>query len=165
MKAGVWVRVLGAALVLAALAACKSGPVRRVSEPAARIQQLTVKADGSWSVDLRLENFSSIPMQFDRVDLQLKLGQDRHRRRAGRRPQRQLQPQGRPRRHPERGQAAHLPGRAQQRVEPGARIAGRDALTPQGNREQAAAVAPDFPSRPAPPAPIPPSLFHFRTSP
>ncbi|MBN7138753.1 hypothetical protein A7A76_06465 [Lysobacter enzymogenes] len=76
MKAGVWVRVFAAALVLAALAACKSGPVRRVSEPAARIQQLTVKADGSWSVDLRLENFSSIPMQFDRIDLQLKLGDD-----------------------------------------------------------------------------------------
>lgn len=76
MKAGVWVRVVGAALLLASLVACKSGPVRRVSEPAARIQQLTVKADGSWSVDLRLENFSSIPMQFDRVDLQLKLGEE-----------------------------------------------------------------------------------------
>lgn len=76
MKAGVWVRVFGAALVLASLAACKSGPVRRVSEPAARIQQLTVKADGSWSVDVRLENFSSIPMQFDRIDLQLKLGEE-----------------------------------------------------------------------------------------
>ncbi|QWP79085.1 LEA type 2 family protein [Lysobacter sp. K5869] len=76
MKAGVWVRVFGAALVLASLAACKSGPVRRVSEPAARIQQLTVKADGSWSVDLRLENFSSIPMQFDRIDLQVKLGEE-----------------------------------------------------------------------------------------
>lgn len=76
MKAGVWVRVFGAALVLASLAACKSGPVRRVSEPAARIQQLTVKADGSWSVDLRIENFSSIPMQFDRLDLQLKLGEE-----------------------------------------------------------------------------------------
>lgn len=76
MKAGVWVRVFGLALVLASLAACKSGPVRRVSEPAARIQQLTVKADGSWSVDLRVENFSSIPMQFDRLDLQLKLGEE-----------------------------------------------------------------------------------------
>lgn len=76
MKAAVWVRVLGLALVFALLAACKSGPVRRVSEPAARIQQLTVRADGSWSVDVRIENFSSIPMQFDRFDLQLKLGDD-----------------------------------------------------------------------------------------
>ncbi|WP_394540621.1 LEA type 2 family protein [Lysobacter enzymogenes] len=76
MKAGVWVRVFGLALLLALLAGCKTGPVRRVSEPAARIQQLTVKADGSWSVDLRIENFSSIPMQFDRLDLQLKLGEE-----------------------------------------------------------------------------------------
>ncbi|MGO1069344.1 LEA type 2 family protein [Lysobacter sp. CA199] len=76
MKAGVWVRVFGLALVFALLAACKSGSVRRVSEPAARIQQLTVRADGSWSVDVRIENFSSIPMQFDRIDLQLKLGED-----------------------------------------------------------------------------------------
>ncbi|ROU07348.1 LEA type 2 family protein [Lysobacter enzymogenes] len=76
MKAAVWVRVFGLALLLALLAGCKTGPVRRVSEPAARIQQLTVKADGSWSVDLRIENFSSIPMQFDRLDLQLKLGEE-----------------------------------------------------------------------------------------
>src|SRR5690606_3602572 len=39
------------------LAACSSGPVRRVSEPSASIQQLTVRADGSWSVDLRLQNY------------------------------------------------------------------------------------------------------------
>lgn len=52
------------------LAACgSSGPVRRVSEPAAGIQQLSVQADGSWSVDLRLDNFSSIPMRFDAVEL------------------------------------------------------------------------------------------------
>ena len=49
--------------------ACSGGPVRRVSEPAASIQQLTVNADGSWSVDLRLQNYSSIPMRFDSADL------------------------------------------------------------------------------------------------
>lgn len=54
-------------------AACSSGPVRRVSEPAVRIQQLTVNADGSWSVDLRLENYSSMPMRFDRVELKLEV--------------------------------------------------------------------------------------------
>lgn len=53
------------------LAACSSGPVRRVSEPAASIQQLTVNADGSWAIDLRLQNFSSIPMRFDAIDLAL----------------------------------------------------------------------------------------------
>lgn len=55
--------------MVALLGACASGPVRRVSEPAARIQQLTVQANGSWSVELRLENFSSVPMRFDTIDL------------------------------------------------------------------------------------------------
>ena len=56
------------------LSACSSGPIRRVSEPTANIQQLTVRADGSWSVDLRIENFSSIPMRFDAVALALTIG-------------------------------------------------------------------------------------------
>lgn len=83
MKAGVWSRgiagrnlagTLGAAALAALLASCSSGPVRRVSEPSAQIQQLTVRADGRWSVDLRIENFSSIPMRFDSVDLALTFG-------------------------------------------------------------------------------------------
>lgn len=61
-------------LLPALLSACGSGPVRRVSEPAARIQQLTVQANGQWSVELRLENFSSVPMRFDTVDLALGVG-------------------------------------------------------------------------------------------
>lgn len=68
MKARQWAAL---AVCIAGLAGCASGPVRRVSEPGARIQQLTVRTDGSWSVDLRLENFSSIPMSFDSVDLAL----------------------------------------------------------------------------------------------
>src|SRR6478735_2737738 len=52
-----------AAAVLA-LAACGGGPVRRVSEPAAGIQQLTVRADGRWDVVVRVDNFSSVPMSF-----------------------------------------------------------------------------------------------------
>ena len=56
------------------LAACGGGPVRRVSEPAASIQQLAVRADGSWSVDLRLENFSTVAMRFDNVGLALMVG-------------------------------------------------------------------------------------------
>ena len=58
------------------LAACGSGPVRRVSEPAASIQQLTVRADGNWSVDLRLNNYSSVPMRFDAVALALVVGSE-----------------------------------------------------------------------------------------
>lgn len=53
------------------LMACASGPPRRVSEPAASIQQLTVRADGDWSVDLRLQNYSSLPMRFQSVSLAL----------------------------------------------------------------------------------------------
>ena len=56
------------------LAACgSSGPVRRVSDPAAGIQQLSVRADGSWSLELRLDNFSSIPMRFDAVELAISI--------------------------------------------------------------------------------------------
>jgi hypothetical protein len=56
-------------LSVAMLAACGGGPVRRVSEPAASLQQVTVQADGSWSVQLRLDNYSSVPMTFDAVSL------------------------------------------------------------------------------------------------
>jgi len=57
------------ALSCLVLAACSTGPARRVSEPAASIQQLTVQADGNWSVALRIDNFSSVPMRFDAVEL------------------------------------------------------------------------------------------------
>ena len=51
------------------LAACSSGPVRRVSPPAASVQQLTVNLDGSWTVLVRLQNDSSIPMRFESATL------------------------------------------------------------------------------------------------
>ncbi|MCD9033408.1 hypothetical protein LDO32_16965 [Luteimonas sp. Y-2-2-4F] len=57
------------------LVACSTGPVRRVSEPAASIQQLSVGADGQWSIELRLQNYSSIPMRFDRIRLDLRAGE------------------------------------------------------------------------------------------
>ncbi len=60
-----------AALVLL-LAGCSSGgPVRRISEPAASIQQLTVRADGQWDVQLRLQNYSSVPMRFTTTNIQV----------------------------------------------------------------------------------------------
>ena len=73
MAGRTWGRWIAAVLVVALVGACASGPVRRVSDPSARIQQLTVRADGNWSVDLRLENFSSIPMRFDAVSLGLEV--------------------------------------------------------------------------------------------
>ncbi|GAB3357863.1 LEA type 2 family protein [Lysobacter tyrosinilyticus] len=75
MKARLMMRTtVGALLMTSLLAGCASGLVRRVSEPSAQIQQLTVRADGRWAVDLRIENFSSIPMRFDSVDLALSVG-------------------------------------------------------------------------------------------
>ena len=56
------------------LSACGGGAVRRVSEPTARIQQLTVRPDGGWSVELRLQNYRSIPMRFERVALEIGMG-------------------------------------------------------------------------------------------
>ena len=70
MKRATFAAIAATTLCMLLLAACgSSGPVRRVSDPAAGIQQLTVRADGSWSLDLRLNNFSSIPMRFEAVDL------------------------------------------------------------------------------------------------
>lgn len=67
-------RVAAALALLVLLSACGGGQVRRVSEPAASIQQLTVRADGSWSVDLRLQNYSTVPMRFDGVSLAIEVG-------------------------------------------------------------------------------------------
>ena len=60
------------AVVVLSVTGCASGPVRRVSEPSASIQQLTVGADGRWTVELRLQNYSNVPMRFDRVALTLR---------------------------------------------------------------------------------------------
>lgn len=68
-------RLASVLLVSASIAACAGGPVRRVSPPAASIQQLTVNADGSWSIDLRLQNYSSIPMRFDSADLSISVAE------------------------------------------------------------------------------------------
>ena len=74
--AAMGVRVGVATLLMAVgLGACGGGgPVKRVSEPSASIQQLTVRPDGQWSVDLRLDNFSSVPMQFDGLSVAVTIG-------------------------------------------------------------------------------------------
>lgn len=61
-------------LCTALLGACSDGMVRRVSDPAASVQQLTVNVDGSWKVELRLQNYSSIPMRYDTLRLDLGVG-------------------------------------------------------------------------------------------
>ncbi len=64
------------ALIALAMTACGSGKVKRVSEPAASIQQLTVDSEGNWAVQLRLRNYSSMPMRFDSVALAVKVGDE-----------------------------------------------------------------------------------------
>ncbi|MCD9087351.1 LEA type 2 family protein [Stenotrophomonas sp. SY1] len=64
------------ALIALVLTACGEGKVKRVSEPAASIQQLTVGNDGNWEVELRLRNYSSMPMRFDSVALSMKTGDE-----------------------------------------------------------------------------------------
>jgi len=67
MKLGWRVSTLLVALFL--VACSSSGVPRRVSEPSASLQQLTVQADGRWSIELRLQNYSSIAMRFETVSL------------------------------------------------------------------------------------------------
>lgn len=64
-------RLASIVAVATLLAACSGGPVRRVSEPSASIQQLTARTDGRWDVALRLNNFSSVAMHFDAAALEL----------------------------------------------------------------------------------------------
>jgi hypothetical protein len=65
----------GLMLILAlSLAACAGRGGKRVSEPAASIQQITVDARGAWQVRLRLQNYSSVAMRFDMIDLVVGIG-------------------------------------------------------------------------------------------
>lgn len=59
---------------LALLAACSSGPKKRINPPRASIQQLAVQADGSWQLSVRLQNFSSVSTAFSSVDAKLVIG-------------------------------------------------------------------------------------------
>ena len=65
----------GLLMVIAlSLAACAGRGGKRVSEPVASIQQLTVDARGDWQVRLRLQNYSSVAMRFDSVSLAVGIG-------------------------------------------------------------------------------------------
>jgi hypothetical protein len=70
------VRVILSAVLAGLLIACSSGPVKRVSPPQASLSQLTVKPDGQWQLDLRLQNFSTMAMRFESVQLELRSGDE-----------------------------------------------------------------------------------------
>jgi hypothetical protein len=56
---------------LVMLAACNRGNIKRVSAPAASLQQVSVASDGRWKVELRLQNYSTMSMVYDTIDLQV----------------------------------------------------------------------------------------------
>ena len=67
--------IVPAILLLVVVAGCSSGgKPRRVSDPATSLQQLTVEADGRWSIELRLQNYSSVPMRFEAVSFAFEVG-------------------------------------------------------------------------------------------
>lgn len=56
------------------LTACGGGgEIRRVYPPQATIQQLTLQADGQWSLNVRIENFSNVSARIDNIDLKLQV--------------------------------------------------------------------------------------------
>ncbi len=56
------------------LAGCGEGPPRKnIFPPRASIQQLSVQADGSWKLQLRLQNFSNVSTTFDKVEARIEI--------------------------------------------------------------------------------------------
>lgn len=60
-----------ALMLLALLAGCASGPPKRVFPPQATVQEVRVQPDGKWAVQIRLQNFSTVPMRFSRLEATL----------------------------------------------------------------------------------------------
>lgn len=62
-------------LVLALfLAACSSGPRKRIFPPTASIQELRVTAEGQWRVQLRIQSFSNVPHTVSTLSARLRIG-------------------------------------------------------------------------------------------
>jgi len=56
------------------LGACGGGPVKRVWPPTASVQELSLLADGSWRLLVRVQNYSNVPMTFDLVEASVEVG-------------------------------------------------------------------------------------------
>jgi len=61
------------AILLLVLAGCFGGPTRNIFPPRASIQQLAVQADGSWKLQLRLQNYSNVSTTFATVDARIEV--------------------------------------------------------------------------------------------
>jgi hypothetical protein len=62
-------------LICTVLAACggNGGLPRRINPPGATIQQWQTSADGSWQLTLRVQNYSTVPVRFDRIEATLSI--------------------------------------------------------------------------------------------
>ncbi|GAB2491376.1 hypothetical protein [Arenimonas alkanexedens] len=66
------VKFLALLLLAALLTACAGGgPPKRIFPPQASLQELRVQPDGRWSASIRIQNFSTVPMRFSRLDASL----------------------------------------------------------------------------------------------
>lgn len=63
--------ILLSLLLVSLLAACSSGPPKRIFPPQASVQELRVQDDGQWVASIRLQNFSTVPMRFSRLQATL----------------------------------------------------------------------------------------------
>jgi hypothetical protein len=61
-------------LLVLLLAACSDAPKKRVFPPEARLQQVQRLDDGQLRLQLRLHNYSNVPMRLDRLELSLEFG-------------------------------------------------------------------------------------------
>jgi uncharacterized lipoprotein YmbA len=66
-------QILIAAAAALLLAACGSGPVKRISPPTASIQELIAQPDGQWKLRVRIQNFSNVPMTFSAINATLRI--------------------------------------------------------------------------------------------
>ena len=66
-------RSIAFVLLTTLLAACSSGPPKRVYPPQATLQELRVQPDGQVAVNMRVQNFSTVPMTFSRLQATLTL--------------------------------------------------------------------------------------------
>jgi hypothetical protein len=63
--------ILLSLLLVSLLAACSSGPPKRIFPPQASLQELRVQDDGQWVAHIRIQNFSTVPMRFSRLQATL----------------------------------------------------------------------------------------------
>ena len=69
-------RFFVAAVLTCLLAACGGGTgglPKRINPPSASVQQLHILPDGRWELELRVQNFSTVPMTFGTIEAQMSI--------------------------------------------------------------------------------------------